>query len=82
MANLKLENLPVSQKITEIFDVSKKNLGFIPNMYLKMGTNTALLDSYIYAYNSFRANSGFTPVEQEVVFLTIAHEKAGSHRAG
>lgn len=74
MANLKLENLPVSQKSTEIFDVSKKNFGFIPNMYLKMGTNTALLDSYIYAYNSFWANSGFTPVEQEVVFLTIAHE--------
>jgi len=74
MANLKLENLPVSQKTTEIFDATKKNLGFIPNMYLKMGSNTALLDAYIYAYNTFRANAGFTPVEQEVIFLTIAHE--------
>ena len=74
MANLKLENPTVSQKTKEIFDASQKSLGFIPNMYLKMGSNTALLDAYIYGYNTFRANSGFTPVEQEVVFLSIAYE--------
>ena len=74
MANLKLENLPVSQTTTEIFDATKNSLGFIPNMYLKMGGNTALIDAYTYAYNTFRANSGFTPAEQEVVFLSVAYE--------
>jgi uncharacterized peroxidase-related enzyme len=74
MANLKLENVTVSQKTNEIFEATKKSLGFIPNMYVKMGANTALLDAYTYAYNSFRANSGFTPVEQEVVFLSVAYE--------
>ncbi|TGV03543.1 carboxymuconolactone decarboxylase family protein [Flavivirga rizhaonensis] len=32
-----------------------------------------MLDDYVAAYNSFRANSGFTPQEQEVVFLSIAY---------
>lgn len=74
MANLKLENSPVSQISQEIFDRTKKSLGFVPNMYVKMGNNAALLDAYTYSYNSFRANSGFTPVEQEVVFLSVAFE--------
>lgn len=39
-----------------------------------MGANPALLDAYIYAYTSFRANSGFNSVEQEVVFLSVAYE--------
>jgi AhpD family alkylhydroperoxidase len=74
MANLKLEDVPVSQKTKEIFEKTKKALGFIPNMYVKMGANPALLDAYIYGYDSFRTNAGFTPVEQEVVFLSIAYE--------
>lgn len=74
MANLKLENITFSQKTNEILEDAKKSLGFIPNMYAKMGGNTALLDAYTYSYNSFRANSGFTPVEQEVVFLSVAYE--------
>ena len=43
-------------------------------MYLGMANNTALLDGYLSAYNSFRANSGFNPQEQEVIFLSIAYE--------
>ena len=74
MANLKLENNPVSTITQEIFDKTQKSLGFVPNMYKSMGNNPALLDSYIYAYNSFRANSGFNSVEQEVVFLSVAYE--------
>lgn len=74
MANLKLENSPVSQISQEIFDKAQKSLGFVPNMYVKMGANAALLDAYTYSYNSFRANSGFTPVEQEVIFLSVAYE--------
>lgn len=74
MANLKLENNSVSTISQNIFDATQKALGFVPNMYLKMGSNPALLDAYTYAYNTFRANSGFNPVEQEVVFLSVAYE--------
>lgn len=74
MAHLKLENNPVSPISQAIFDNTQKTLGFVPNMYKSMGQNPALLDTYIYGYNSFRANSGFNSVEQEVVFLSVAYE--------
>lgn len=74
MAHLKLENHPVSPISQEIIDKTQKALGFVPNMYKNMGNNPALLDSYTYAYNSFRTHSGFSPVEQEVVFLSAAYE--------
>jgi AhpD family alkylhydroperoxidase len=77
MADLNLENvtseaaLPISKGILES---TQKALGFVPNMYAKMANNPALLDAYTYSYNSFRANSGFNSVEQEVVFLSVAYE--------
>ena len=74
MAHLKLENNSISLISEEIFDKTQKGLGFVPNMYKKMGNNPALLDAYTYAYNSFRAHSGFNPVEQDVVFLSVAYE--------
>lgn len=74
MAHLTLENNSISPITQDIFNSTQKALGFVPNMYLKMGNNPALLDAYTYAYNSFRANSGFNPVEQEVVFLSVAFE--------
>lgn len=74
MAHLELSNISVSEVTQEILDKTKNGLGFVPNMYVKMGDNTALLDAYTHAYNSFRANSGFTSQEQEVVFLSIAYE--------
>jgi uncharacterized peroxidase-related enzyme len=76
MAHLKLEDPTYSQKTNEIFENTRKGMGFVPNMYLKMGANTALLDAYTYAYQSFRANSGLNPVEQEVVFLSVAFENS------
>ena len=74
MAHLKLENNSASPIIKEIFESTTKKLGFVPNMYVTMGANPALLDGYTHAYKSFRANSGFSSVEQEVVFLSIAYE--------
>lgn len=53
---------------------TKDAMGIIPNMYLGMANNPALLDAYIKSYNSFRENSGFTTIEQEVIFLSIAYE--------
>lgn len=74
MAYLKLENTDISPLTEQIFEKTNKGLGFIPNMYTKMGANTALIDAYTHAYGSFRSNAGFSPVEQEVVFLSVAYE--------
>ena len=57
-----------------ILESAKKMLGFVPNMYGAMANNPALLEAYIGGYGAFRAQSGFSPVEQEVVFLTISRE--------
>lgn len=57
---------------------AQKALGFIPNMYAYMANAPILLDSYLYTYALFRQESGFTPTEQEVVFLTISREN-GCH---
>lgn len=74
MTHLKLDNVSESEITNEILEHTKKGLGFVPNMYAKMGTNPALLDAYTHAYKSFRANAGFTPIEQEVIFLSVAYE--------
>lgn len=74
MANLKLTH-PIASEISKnILEVTKAKMGFAPNMYLKMGYNPALLDSYVYTYNNFRNNAGFSPVEQEVILLSVALE--------
>lgn len=62
---------PISRAILEN---TQKGMGMIPNMYATMANNPALLESYTSAYSSFRTNSGFTPQEQEVVFLSISYE--------
>lgn len=56
-------------------DVIKKN-GQVPNMYANMINSPGVLETYLHGYNAFRTESGFTPVEQEVVFLTLSYENA------
>ncbi len=51
---------------------SKRRMGMIPNMYTRMANAPAMLHTYSDGYAGFRAESGFTPGEQEVVFLTIS----------
>ncbi|MDD2932841.1 MAG: carboxymuconolactone decarboxylase family protein [Methylotenera sp.] len=67
-----------SPKAKDVLDKALKQVGFIPNMYGFMVNSPALLDTYLFGYNQFRTESGFTPVEQEVVFLTISREN-GCH---
>lgn len=62
---------PVTKPILEN---AKKSMGMVPNMYAGMATNPALLDAYTHAYNSFREHAGFTPQEQEVIFMSISYE--------
>lgn len=56
-------------------DVIKKN-GQVPNMYANMVNSPGVLKTYLHGYDVFRKESGFTSVEQEVVFLTISYHNA------
>lgn len=57
-----------------LLESAQKKLGFVPNMYGAMVNSPGLLETYQLGYERFRASSGFTPAEQEVVFLTISFE--------
>lgn len=58
----------------EVLEKAKAQVGFIPNMYAGMVNLPGLLETYLLGYAKFRSESGFTPAEQEVVFLTISRE--------
>ncbi len=57
-----------------LLEKAKAQVGFIPNMYARMVNSPGLFATYLEGYARFRQQSGFTPVEQEVVFLTISRE--------
>ncbi len=67
---VELENANEQQK--EILENAKKANGMIPNMYKNMVNLPALQNTYDSGYSQFRKESGFTPAEQEVVFLTVS----------
>lgn len=56
----------------EILETAQKQVGFIPNMYANMVNVPGVLTTYLHGYGLFRTESGFTPAEQEVVFLAIS----------
>ncbi len=56
-------------------NIIKKN-GGVPNMYANMINSPGLLETYLHGYDVFRRESGFSPVEQEVVFLTLSYQNA------
>ena len=51
---------------------AEAKMGMLPNMYRAMVNLPALLDTYNHGYALFRAEGGFTAVEQEVVLLAIS----------
>ena len=57
-----------------LLERAKREMRMIPNMYARMAHAPALLATYQDGYARFRAESGFTAVEQEVVFLAISRE--------
>ncbi len=61
-------------KAREVLEQTQAKMGMVPNMYGVMANSPAMLQSYAQGYALFRENSGFTPAEQEVVFLTISRE--------
>jgi uncharacterized peroxidase-related enzyme len=56
----------------KVLEHTLATMGMIPNMYGVMANSPAMLQSYAQGYALFRENSGFTPAEQEVVFLAIS----------
>jgi uncharacterized peroxidase-related enzyme len=58
----------------DVMEGAQKNMGMVPNMYRTMANLPALLGAYEHGYNLFREMSGFSPVEQEVVLITISRE--------
>ncbi len=61
-------------RAAELLEQAKRKNGRVPNMYAAMANAPGVLDTYLHGYDLFRKNSGFTPVEQEVIFLTISRE--------
>lgn len=76
-AKLALEKIPM-QKAEPLaratLETARQKLGMIPNMYAYMANAPGLLETYRIGYELFRAGSGFTAVEQEVIFLSISYE--------
>lgn len=57
-----------------VLEDAKRRVGMVPNMYAVMANAPELLETYLFGYEKFRAHSGFSPAEQEIVFLTISYE--------
>ncbi len=64
------------KRISDVLTHAKQQVGMVPNMYAFMSNAPELLETYLSGYDKFRKDSGFTSVEQEVVFLTISFENA------
>ena len=61
-------------KAREQLEQAKQQMKMIPNMYAAMANSPGALATYRFGYERFRSDSGFTPAEQEVIFLTISYE--------
>lgn len=53
-------------------EATKARMGTVPNMYFYMAKLPGVLAGYLSTYDSFRKTAGFTPAEQEIVFLTVS----------
>ena len=65
-----------------LLEKAQANLGFVPNMYESMAIAPGVLDTYLHGYALFRNDSGFSPPEQEVVFLAISRENGCDYCMG
>lgn len=63
-------------KAKALLEQAKVQVGFIPNMYGGMANSPGMLATYMDGYARFRADSGFTSAEQEVVLLTVSRSNA------
>ncbi|MHB1063977.1 MAG: carboxymuconolactone decarboxylase family protein [Georgenia sp.] len=66
----------------EILESAKAQSGMVSNMYAAMANSPGLLGTYRFGYDEFRKRSGFSPAEQEVVFLAISRFNACAYCMG
>lgn len=66
-------------KFKLLLERAKRRLGSAPNMHGAMTNEPPLFESYTTTYELFRAECGFSPVEQEVVFLMISAANGWRH---
>jgi uncharacterized peroxidase-related enzyme len=71
---LPLVESPAAPRQQESLDAVKKRYGVVPNTYRAMANEPALVDTYLYGMAKLFKESGFTPAELDVVFLTISFE--------
>lgn len=69
-----LDSTTAGERARASLDRGAKSAGMIPHVYRAMANAPGMLDTYLLGYEQFRTESGFTPAEQEVVFLTISRE--------
>lgn len=75
MTNFELKTIDnADEKAKPILQSAKDNMGMVPNLFAVMANNPSLLKAYTSADDTFRQDSGFSPVEQEVLLLSIAYE--------
>jgi alkylhydroperoxidase family enzyme len=55
-----------------ILESAQSQMGRVPNLYATMAHSPGLINTYRLGYDDFRRDSGFTKVEQEVVFLAVS----------
>jgi len=65
-----------------VLDRARRQVGMVPNMYRYMAHIPGLLETYLFGYDRFRQESGFTKQEQEVVFLAVSRENACPYCVG
>ncbi|MBY0517563.1 MAG: carboxymuconolactone decarboxylase family protein [Bacteriovoracaceae bacterium] len=66
-----LETAPADTRAT--LEQVQKGMGFIPNLFGVFSNNPEILKSYLNLSDSF-SKSGFSPLEQQVVLLTVSRE--------
>lgn len=55
-------------------EMTKQAFGMIPNLQTFMAESPALLNAYSEVWDIFHKQATFSPVEQQVVLLTVNHE--------
>ena len=74
-----IDHVQATGRTKVVLDRALSQVGFIPNMYANMANAPAVLDTYLHGYGYFRGESGFSPAEQEVVFLAISRANGCSY---
>ena len=71
-----------SDSVKGTLEQQKANFGFLPNMYQTMANAPSMLKTYLFGYEQFRKETGFTSCEQEVIFMVISRENGCDYCMG